>query len=525
MEIFHLSHLDEADRATRAERVRLGVALVFMVAVLLQALVWGEGADIHLLLIGTVLAAYLAMNIGANDIANNVGPAVGARAMSLTLALGIGLVCEVAGALLAGEQVVATIRGQLFDPSQLSSPQVHVWVMIAALLAAALWINIATAMGAPVSTTHAVVAAVLGAAVAAAGPSITNWQLVGSIAIGWVATPLLSGLIAAAFLLLTKRTIIYHPDMIAAARRMVPLLLALMAAAFCAFMLHKALHLSGRIGVPILSAISLACGLLILLIARPLIARASQGVGNTKQSVNRLFNWPLIVAAGLLSFAHGANDVANAVAPLVAIAEVVATGVVAARPLVPFWAMVVGALGIAVGLALYGPRVIRTVGSEITELDQMRAYCIAMSAALTVLLASALGLPVSSTHIVVGAVFGIGLLREQLQHDFDAMVEQIKASHPQDEQVLLDRFLSRFEKASLEVKADLLRELKEKAREGKERPVLSKQERKALKRLYREQLVQRAQLIRIGMAWLVTVPLCAALSAALFYMIRGMAIA
>lgn len=180
----------------------------------------------------------------------------------------------------------------------------------------------------------------------------------------------------------------------------------------------------------ILQALGVGTVLAILVFrgARPIIERQARRIGNSKEGVNQLFTVPLIFAAALLSFAHGSNDVANAVGPLAAIVEVVSSGtgeITAAAP-IPMWVMIVGALGIAIGLGLFGPKVIRTVGSEITELDQMRAYCIAMAATLTVILASQLGLPVSTTHVAVGAVFGVGFLREYLKSQYARMLETIK---------------------------------------------------------------------------------------------------
>jgi inorganic phosphate transporter, PiT family len=182
----------------------------------------------------------------------------------------------------------------------------------------------------------------------------------------------------------------------------------------------------------------------------------------------------------------------------------------------------VGAIGIALGLALYGPKLIKTVGSEITELDQMRAYCIAMSATLTVIVASQLGLPVSSTHIAVGGVFGVGFLREYLKRNYDRMVAEIKAHHPEGDQAALDAFLTQFDKASIERKGEMLAELKRKAKLHEDPLQLSKTERKGLRKVYKRELVKRSQLLRIAAAWVVTVPASALIAAMLFYMIRGM---
>jgi PiT family inorganic phosphate transporter len=240
--------------------------------------------------------------------------------------------------------------------------------------------------------------------------------------------------------------------------------------------------------------------------------------------VNQLFTVPLIFAAALLSFAHGSNDVANAVGPLAAIVEVLKSGggeISRAAP-VPLWVMVIGGLGISLGLALFGPKVIRTVGSEITELDQMRAYCIAMAATITVIIASQFGIPVSTTHIAVGAVFGVGFLREYLKSNYARMVDDIKAHHPEGDQEAIDAFLVRFAKASIDEKGVMLTELKLRAKQQLDPAHFSKMERKGLRKVYRQELVKRSQLMKIVAAWVVTVPASAFMAAVLFFTIKGM---
>jgi PiT family inorganic phosphate transporter len=209
---------------------------------------------------------------------------------------------------------------------------------------------------------------------------------------------------------------------------------------------------------------------------------------------------------------------------LAAIVEVVGsgTGELTASAPVPLWVMIVGALGIAIGLGLFGPKVIRTVGSEITELDQMRAYCIAMAATLTVILASQLGLPVSTTHVAVGAVFGVGFLREYLKSQYARMLETIKAHHPEGDQAAIDAFLAKFAKASVDEKGRMLRELKRKAKRSMDPAHFSKLERQSLRKVYRHELVKRSQLLKIVAAWVITVPASALMAAVLFFTIKGM---
>jgi inorganic phosphate transporter, PiT family len=240
--------------------------------------------------------------------------------------------------------------------------------------------------------------------------------------------------------------------------------------------------------------------------------------------VNRLFTWPLICSAALLSFAHGANDVANAIGPLAAIYEAVKEGAIATKAGTPLWIMVLGALGLSVGLALYGARLIRTVGKEITELDNMRAYSIAMSATLTVIIASQMGMPVSTTHISIGAVFGVGFLRELLKVNYAKMEAVVFAGHQGADRAEVEAYLHRFEAAEVREKKRMLADMKRrtKAREAAEAgAVFAKKEQKALKKAYKKEIVKRSAVMRIVAAWIVTVPATAVLAALLFYIVRA----
>ncbi|MDD4882486.1 MAG: inorganic phosphate transporter [Gallionellaceae bacterium] len=329
---------------------------------------------------------------------------------------------------------------------------------------------------------------------------------------------------AAAFLYFVKRRITYQADMIAAARRMVPLLVAIMAWAFSTYLILKGLNKVWQVDFLTASLIGLVIGVISYLLVGPIAANKRLTGETAKQSVNQLFTAPLIFSAALLSFAHGANDVANAVGPLAAISDVLIHGgaQVGRSASIPLWVMVVGAIGIAIGLGLYGPKVIRTIGSEITELDQMRAYCIAMSAATTVIVASQLGLPVSSTHIAVGGVFGVGFLREYLKSNYARIMEVIKAHHAEDDSDAINAFMARFRPASIKAKGRMLEELKAQAKLHLDPAHFSKMERKGLKKIYRQELVKRSQLLRIAAAWVITVPASAIMAALLYYLIRGM---
>ena len=306
--------------------------------------------------------------------------------------------------------------------------------------------------------------------------------------------------------------------MLLAARRMVPILVAIMALAFSSYLALKGFKKIWKVDVPTALMIGAVVAVFIFVIAKPWVARKSARQSNDKQGVNSLFTVPLIFAAALLSFAHGANDVANSIGPLAAISDALTTGGISDKAAIPLWVMMVGAVGISLGLALYGPKLIRTVGSEITELDQMRAFCIALSAAITVIIATQLGLPVSSTHIAVGAIFGVGFLREYLKKNYARMVEQIHLHHLGRDKTDVELFLEEFQATTLEGKGDMLQQLKEHSADVD----LSKKERRGLKRVYHHELVKRSAILKIVAAWIITVPVSGLLAAMLFFMIRGM---
>ena len=405
--------LEQAALATRQQFLAPSIAFAFIIlAGLIASLILGWNSDSYIIIAGAAIGAYMALNIGANDVANNVGPAVGANALSMTGALIIAAIFESAGALLAGGDVVGTISKGIIDPSAVGDPETFIWAMFAALISAALWVNLATWVGAPVSTTHSVVGGVMGAGIAAAGFAAVNWPKMSQIAASWVISPLLGGLIAALFLWFIKSQVSDKDDKIAAARRWVPVLIAIMAMAFSTYLAVKGVKKIIKIDLQTALLIGGIAAALAYFITKPIIKKQSEGKPNTKKTVRNLFTIPLVCAAAMLSFAHGANDVANAVGPLAAIVHTVEAGEVVSKVAIPIWVMVVGAFGISFGLLLFGPKLIRMVGEQITKLNPLRAYCVALSAAITVIIASWLGLPVSSTHIAVGSVFGVGFFRE-----------------------------------------------------------------------------------------------------------------
>jgi len=441
-------HVEAAARSVSGGVRAHGIAVVFLVLVaLLAAAFSGVSGDGVMVVLAALLGGYMAINIGANDVANNVGPAVGSRAMTLVGALIIAAVFESAGA----------------------------------------WVNLATFIGAPVSTTHAVVGGVMGAGIAAVGFQLVNWGTMSAIAASWVISPVLGGVIAAIFLAFIKINIIYQPDKIAAARRWVPMLVAIMAGAFACYLSIKGLKRVWKPDTFTILLIGAVVFAVVWAVMRPLIRRQSEGMENRNQSLRTLFRIPLICSAALLSFAHGANDVANAIGPLAAILRAVEFGDIAGKVEVPAWIMMIGAFGISLGLFLYGPKLIRMVGDQITKMNPMRAYCVALSAAITVIIASWLGLPVSSTHIAVGAVFGVGFFREfytrRSKRRRDMIAGSGKGSGNGD--------------ASVDESAlppDVLR---------------------------RRKLVRRSHFLTIIAAWVITVPAAALLSAAVFYVLSA----
>ncbi len=512
-----------APKKTQISLARALIALLFVVVVYLWIAVTKSGIDNNtFLIIGAVFGAYMAMNIGANDVANNVGPAVGSGALTMFWAIVIAAVFEASGALIAGGDVVKTIKKGIIDPSMLSDPQVFIWAMTAALLSAALWLNFATSVGAPVSTTHSIVGGVMGAGIAVAGFDIVNWGTMGKIVASWVISPLLGGLIAASFLYLIKKKIIYQNDKKTSAKKYVPILISIMTWAFSTYIALKGLKHLVKINFPTALVIGLIVAVIAYMFIKPAIAKKADMLDNSRESVNSMFTIPLIFSAALLSFAHGANDVANAVGPLAGINDAIIGGAISTKASIPLWIMALGGIGIAIGLALYGPRLIKTVGNEITSLDQVRAFSVAMAAAITVIIASQLGLPVSSTHIAVGGVFGVGFLREWLSKSETNWLAEAEENFKKDKKQLdklnttLQTTLSKDSKSKADYKEivklyTLIDELENRVKEDK----------KEFKNAKKQKYVKRDAVKKIVAAWIITVPIAALLSAAIYFMIRG----
>lgn len=500
-----IARVEAAALAQGQVMARVGLGLLFLLAVWIFTSMQPGAGFSPFVVAAAVIGGYMAINIGANDVANNVGPAVGSKALTLTGAILIAAVFETAGALIAGGDVVSTISKGIIDPSLMPDTGTFLTAMMAALLAAALWLNLATFLGAPVSTTHSIVGGVMGAGIAATGFGAVNWPTMGKIAASWVISPLLGGIVAAGFLFVLKVNVMDKPDKIAAAKRWVPVVVAIMAAAFTMYLMSKGIKKIYKANwTEILVAgagmYAVAWGFM-----RVRVAKRAVNMDNRRKSVHQLFIVPLIFSAALLSFAHGANDVANAVGPLAAIVSISDTGEIATKTGIPLWVMLVGAIGISIGLMLFGPKLIKTVGQEITKLNPVRAFCVALSAAITVIIASALGLPVSSTHIAVGGVFGVGFLREYM-----AMRQRRTALRPSPMAAATAGATAGV--ATLESVTPEL-------------SVLSEEDAAKAHRKFRQRkLVRRQHAWGIAAAWIITVPLAAALAAILYHLMRAIGI-
>jgi len=294
MKITDINKIEEATLPGRGELFRIGTAILFIVGIMLFLNTSLPMAGSHTLLVAAaMIGGYMALNIGANDVANNVGPAVGSQALTMFGAIIVAAIFEASGALIAGGEVVSTIKKGIIDPSVIPDVDTFIWLMMGALLAAAIWLNIATALGAPVSTTHSIVGGVLGAGIAAGGVGIANWSKVAAIAASWIISPVLGGIIAAAFLYLIKRTITYKSDRIKAATTVVPYLLSFMAWSFSTYIILKGLKKLWKLEFLTAAGYGFIIALVTFFALRPIIAKVARNLSNNKESVNQLFTVPL----------------------------------------------------------------------------------------------------------------------------------------------------------------------------------------------------------------------------------------
>ena len=360
---------------------------------------------------------FMAWGIGANDVANAMATSVGSKALTIKQAILVAAIFEFAGAFLAGGQVTSTIRKGIIDASAVeSNPELLIFGMLAALLAAAVWLLIASRKGWPVSTTHSIIGAIVGFAVVGIGVDSVHWAEVGKIAVSWVVSPMLSGVLAFVIFMSVQKLILSTDDPLKNARKYVPFYIFAVGFILALVTLLKGLKHIGldlSTGESVMVALAsgfVAMGIGILAIKRIKII-PDEDVDFRFTNVEKIFGVLMIFTACGMAFAHGSNDVANAVGPVAAIVSIVKTGAVAQQSELSTWILLLGAVGIVLGLATYGWRVIRTVGKNITELTPSRGFAAELAAASTVVIASATGIPISTTHTLVGAVLGVGIAR------------------------------------------------------------------------------------------------------------------
>ncbi len=374
-------------------------------------------AEILYISLAAVFGIFMAWGIGANDVANAMATSVGSRALTIKQAILVAAIFEFLGAVLAGGAVTSTIRKGIVDASLLGdTPELLVYGMLASLLAAGTWLLIASRKGWPVSTTHSIVGAIVGFAAVGIGLDAVQWSKVGTIVMSWVISPALAGFIAYLIFASVQRLILSQPDPLARARRYVPIYIF-----FAAFTITLVTILKGlsHVGLEIstLHSYLLASGIAVVIavIGKFAIARIKPNPKLEKKqhfhTVERVFAVLMVVTACSMAFAHGSNDVANAIGPLAAVISVAKSGVIGSKSAIPMWVLVIGGGGIVIGLATYGRHVIATVGEKITQLTPSRGFAAELAAATTIVIASGTGIPISTTHTLVGAVLGVGLAR------------------------------------------------------------------------------------------------------------------
>jgi PiT family inorganic phosphate transporter len=375
-----------------------------------------EAATIYIVL-AALFGLFMAWGIGANDVANAMATSVGSKALTIKQAILVAAVFEFLGAVLAGGEVTSTIRKGIVDAELLAdTPELLVYGMLAALLAAGTWLLVASHKGWPVSTTHSIVGAIVGFAAVGIGVDAVHWEKVGTIVMSWVVSPVTAGFIAFLIYLSVQRLILRQEDPLARAKLFVPVYIFFAGFTITLVTILKGLKhvgLSISLGDAYLMAIAIA--MVIAVIGAVAINRIKPDPKVEKKdhfyTVERVFGVLMVVTACSMAFAHGSNDVANAIGPLAAVISVASTGAVAAKASLPIWVLMLGGIGIVIGLATFGIRVISTVGKKITQLTPSRGFAAELAAATTIVIASGTGMPISTTHTLVGAVLGVGLAR------------------------------------------------------------------------------------------------------------------
>lgn len=367
--------------------------------------------------LAAVFGLFMAWGIGANDVANAMATSVGSKALTIKQAILVAAVFEFLGAVLAGGAVTSTIRKGIVDAELFSgSPELLIYGMLASLLAAGTWLLIASRNGWPVSTTHSIVGAIVGFAAVGIGIDAVQWEQIGTIVISWVVSPFTSGFIAFLIYLSVQKLILHHADPLAQAKRYVPIYIFFAALTITLVTILKGLKHVG-LDLSLQDSYWLAIGIAacVAVIGAIFISRIKSDPKAEKSqhfyTVERVFAVLMIITACGMAFAHGSNDVANAIGPLAAVIGIATTGTVAAKSALPIWVLVIGGVGIVVGLATYGRHVIATVGEKITQLTPSRGFAAELAAATTIVIASGTGIPISTTHTLVGAVLGVGLAR------------------------------------------------------------------------------------------------------------------
>jgi len=360
---------------------------------------------------------FMAWGIGANDVANAMATSVGSKALTIKQAILVAAVFEFLGAVLAGGAVTSTIRKGIVDADLLvNSPELLIYGMLASLLAAGTWLFIASKNGWPVSTTHSIVGAIVGFAAVGIGIDAVQWEQVATIVVSWIVSPLTAGLIAFLIYLSVQRLILTQEDPLTQAKRYVPVYIFFAGFTITLVTLLKGLKHVG-LDLSLTNSYLLATGIavLIAIVGFIFIQRIEPDPkAEQKQhfhTVERVFAVLMVVTACGMAFAHGSNDVANAIGPLAAVISVARSGIVGSESALPIWVLVIGGGGIVVGLATYGRHVIATVGEKITQLTPSRGFAAELAAATTIVIASGTGIPISTTHTLVGAVLGVGLAR------------------------------------------------------------------------------------------------------------------
>ena len=375
-----------------------------------------DHVTIYIILAGA-LGLFMAWGIGANDVANAMGTSIGSKVLTIKQAVLIAAVFEFAGAFLAGGQVTSTIRKGIIDSSVVAgSPEFLIFGMLASLIAAGLWLLIASHNGWPVSTTHTIVGAIVGFAIVGLGMESVNWGKVGNIVASWVVSPLISGALAFFLFRSVQKLILNTDDPIANAKKYVPIYIfatGFMIALVTMFKGLKHIGLEVTLGQSYMLAVLV--GLIVAALGVFVISRIKLDPSDDRDfhyaNVEKIFSVLMVVTACAIAFAHGSNDVANAVGPMAAVISIASEGAVAQKSAMPAWVLLIGGVGIVFGLATYGKRVIATVGQKITELTPSRGFACELAASTTVVIASATGLPISTTHTLVGAVLGVGFAR------------------------------------------------------------------------------------------------------------------